>query len=117
NGAEEVDELSEELTEDAAGDLLPAPEPANGGTESTARSASAPAGPGAAAFASAIETLRRKGFGRLLIDGRAVPFDEISAAALSHRSTLRVVVDRVQVTVGSDEVRQRLTDSIETAYL
>src|SRR5438874_11573150 len=32
NGAEEVDELSEELTEDAASDLLPAPGPSSGGT-------------------------------------------------------------------------------------
>ena len=41
-------------------------------------------------------------------------FDDIDAAALGGRSTLQVVVDRVQV--GGEDTRQRLTDSIETAY-
>src|SRR5207245_1937711 len=87
-------------------------------------------GPGAAAVAATIETLRRKGFGRLLIDDRAVAFDEIDPATLRDRSTLQVVVDRVQLngdpSTGSgssrassrnDDIRQRLTDSIETAYV
>jgi excinuclease ABC subunit A len=72
-------------------------------------------GAGAAAIAATIETLRRKGFGRLLVDGRAVAFDDIDPAALASQSALQVVVDRVQL--GSDDLRQRLTDSIETAYL
>ncbi len=71
-------------------------------------------GTGAAAIAATIETLRRKGFGRLLIDGRAVPFDDIDPAGLD-RSMLQVVVDRVQL--NGEDLRQRLTDSIETAYL
>src|SRR5207244_4391388 len=37
-------------------------------------------GPGADAVAATIETLRRKGFGRLLIGGRAVSFDDVDLA-------------------------------------
>ena len=72
-------------------------------------------GVGVAAIAAAIETLRRKGFGRLLVDGGAVTFDEVDPAALASRSALQVVVDRVQL--GGEDLRQRITDSIETAYL
>jgi excinuclease ABC subunit A len=57
--------------------------------------------------------LRRRGYGRLLIDGNAVVFDEVDSAALRSRSTLEVVVDRVRV---EGDVRSRLTDSIETSY-
>ncbi len=81
-------------------------------------------------IASAIESLRRKGFGRLLIDNRAVAFDDIDLAALASRATLQVIVDRLQLngddpSTGSGsarassraDIRQRLTDSVETAYL
>ncbi|HEY2908098.1 MAG TPA: excinuclease ABC subunit UvrA [Vicinamibacterales bacterium] len=67
---------------------------------------------------AAIETLRRKGFRRLLVDGRAVTLDDLdpaAMAALSSRSMLQVVVDRLALE--GDDLRQRLTDSIETAYL
>src|SRR5207253_112260 len=74
-----------------------------------------PPGAGAAAIAAAIETLRRKGFGRLLVEGRAVALDDVDPAALASRSALQVVVDRVQLT--GEDLRQRLTDSVETAYL
>jgi excinuclease ABC subunit A len=67
-----------------------------------------------AAIAETIDTLRKKGFGRLLIDGRAVPFDDVDQKTLVGRSTLQVVVDRVQL--GTDDQDQRVTDSIETAY-
>jgi len=60
-----------------------------------------------------IDTLRRKGFGRLLVDGRAVPFDDVDVAAIVGAPVLQVVVDRVQV---EGEALQRITDSIETAY-
>ncbi len=66
-----------------------------------------------ASSASMLDGLRRKGFGRLLIDGQAVAFDEIPASALKSASVLRVVVDRVKT---SAESRTRITDSIETAY-
>jgi excinuclease ABC subunit A len=74
--------------------------------------AAAPGEPSAAA--ASIETLRRKGFGRLLVDGRAMAFDEVDVAAVAGASMLRVVVDRIQV--GGEDTRQRVTDSIETAY-
>jgi excinuclease ABC subunit A len=63
--------------------------------------------------AAAIAILRRKGFGRLLIDDQAVSFDEVDLASLGDLSVLRVVVDRVRI---EGDVRGRLTDSIETAY-
>ncbi len=64
---------------------------------------------------AAIESLRRKGFGRLLIGRRAVGLDEIEPATLGGRSTLQVVVDRLHL--AGDDIVRRLTDSIETAYL
>ena len=60
-----------------------------------------------------INGLRRRGFGRLLVDGKAVAFEEIDRAALGNRATLEVVVDRVRV---EGDLRSRLTDSIETSY-
>jgi excinuclease ABC subunit A len=63
--------------------------------------------------AVALDNLRRKGFGRLLINGQAVTFEDVDAAALKAMTTLRVVVDRVKVAA---EARTRITDSVETAY-
>jgi excinuclease ABC subunit A len=60
-----------------------------------------------------LNALRRRGFGRLLIDGRAVPFEEIDHQSLRGRTTLEVVVDRVKI---EGDLRSRLTDSIETSY-
>ncbi len=84
----------------------------------------------ARAITATIASLRKKGFARLLIDGRAVAFDDVDSATLKERPVLQVVVDRVQLggdaSTGSepprasstgDDLRQRLTDSIETAYL
>jgi excinuclease ABC subunit A len=70
---------------------------------------------GEQAITELIASLRRKGFARLLIDGQAVAFDDIDPASLRNRAVLQVVVDRLQL--GGDESRQRLTDSIEMAYL
>ncbi len=64
-------------------------------------------------FALALENLRRKGFGRLLVDGQAVAFEAVDAAALKGMTTLRVVVDRLKV---SPDARTRITDSVETSY-
>jgi excinuclease ABC subunit A len=63
--------------------------------------------------AALIESLRRKGFGRLLIDGAAIAFDDIDLAALRGASLLQVVVDRIKTAA---DARTRITDSIETAY-
>jgi excinuclease ABC subunit A len=56
---------------------------------------------------------RRKGFGRLLVDGNAVTLEEVDLEPLTGRSALQVIVDRI--VVGPDSLT-RLTDSIETAY-
>jgi excinuclease ABC subunit A len=108
-GAEtpEVDELAEQSDDG---------EPA---TDAVVPDARARAVASATAIAATINTLRKKGFARLLIDGRAVGFEDIDAAALKDRTLLQVVVDRVQLNSDAesrDELRQRLTDSIETAY-
>ena len=60
-----------------------------------------------------IDTLRRKGFGRLYVDGRAVAFKDVNVAAQVTGSILEVVVDRIKV---APEMLTRLTDSIEIAY-
>jgi excinuclease ABC subunit A len=57
--------------------------------------------------------LRRKGFGRLDVDGRTVPLEEVDTTALRDRPTLQVIVDRLRL---EGDLRARLTDSIETAY-
>jgi excinuclease ABC subunit A len=60
-----------------------------------------------------IDSLVKRGFRRLLVDGRAITVDDLDRAALAGRALLQVVVDRVAV---DGDVRARLTDSIETAY-
>ncbi len=83
----------------AEGDDRPAEVPAPSG----------PASPGRAA----VESLRRKGFGRLLVDGRAVAFEDLTPADIEKKTTLAVVVDRLRT---SPDERSRLTDSVEVAY-
>ncbi|HWI17687.1 MAG TPA: excinuclease ABC subunit UvrA [Vicinamibacterales bacterium] len=73
----------------------------------------APAGPKESPQAVALDNLRRKGFGRLLVGDQAVAFEEVDAKSLKAMTTLRVVVDRIKVSADS---RTRITDSIETAY-
>ena len=111
--AREVDELAEIAEETESTD---ARDPAGRAPEATSA-----AGPPAAAVTATIESLRKKGFARLLVDGRAAAFDDVNPAALADRSVLRVVVDRVQLdgpgAHADNGQRQRLTDSIETAYL
>jgi excinuclease ABC subunit A len=63
--------------------------------------------------AETLATLRRKGFGRLFVDGQAVSVEDVDPARLRDRTSLEVIVDRIKVDA---EVRARLTDSIETAY-
>jgi excinuclease ABC subunit A len=63
--------------------------------------------------AETITALRRKGFGRLYVDGRTVALEDVDSQALKDRPVLQVIVDRVKV---EPDMRARLTDSIETAY-
>ena len=72
-----------------------------------------PVGPATSPGAVTVDTLRRKGFGRLLVGGRAVAFEELVPADIEGKAALAVVVDRLKV--GADQ-RTRLTDSVETAY-
>jgi excinuclease ABC subunit A len=72
-----------------------------------------PAKNGVDGVGETINGLRRRGFGRLLVDGTAVTFDDLDLAALANRTTLEVVVDRVRI---EGDLRTRLTDSIETSY-
>ncbi|MGH9329687.1 MAG: excinuclease ABC subunit UvrA, partial [Vicinamibacterales bacterium] len=90
-------------------------------------------GAGAAeAVRAALENLRKKGFGRVLVDGQAVALDEVDPAVLKDRASLQIIVDRIRIEgpgtrdqgpgtrdqgPGTEELRTRLTDSIETAYL
>jgi excinuclease ABC subunit A len=60
-----------------------------------------------------LQSLAKRGFRRLLVDGRAVSLEEVEPARLAGRPSLEVIVDRVAV---DDEARARLTDSIEIAY-
>jgi excinuclease ABC subunit A len=63
---------------------------------------------------AALRALRKRGFGRLVIDGQAVGFDDVEPSTLADATTLQVVVDRL--IVGPD-LLGRMTDSVETAYV
>ena len=63
--------------------------------------------------AETLAALRRKGFGRLYIDGRTIALEDVDTTTLRDRASLQVIVDRVKV---DGEIQTRLTDSIETAY-
>jgi excinuclease ABC subunit A len=63
--------------------------------------------------AAAVDTLRRKGFGRLLVDGVATAFEDLTPADYDGRPSLAVVVDRLRV---DPDVRSRITDAVEIAY-
>jgi excinuclease ABC subunit A len=105
----EVDELAEQPEEDAGvrllDDLSAVPSVVEG----------RPLQVGRDAVAATIAGLRKKGFARLLIDGAAVGIEDVDPASLRERAVLQVIVDRVQIT--ADDLRQRLTDSIEMSYL
>ena len=66
-----------------------------------------------APIAAALDAIRRKGFRRLVVDGRAVSIDDIESDALKGATDLCILVDRIKV---GTEVLSRLTDSVETAY-
>jgi excinuclease ABC subunit A len=84
-------------------------------TETTADEvAPQPALPGLVdAVAETLAALRKKGFGRLYVDGETLPLEDVDPASLRDRTTLQVIVDRLKI---DGDLRVRLTDSIETAY-
>ena len=105
----EVDELSEAPADGSEEESI-----AQSAGHARANGASSRVEP--SAVASAIDALRRKGFGRLLVGDRAVAFDDIDPASITD-GTLHVVADRVQMNSDDpDAQRQRITDSIESAY-
>ena len=65
-------------------------------------------------IAETVAALRRKGFGRLYVDGQTVALEAVDTTALRDRPTLQVIVDRLKI---EGDLRARVTDSIETAYL
>ena len=64
-------------------------------------------------IAETLAALRRKGFGRLYLDGRAVTLEDVDVATLKDRGALQVIIDRIKI---EGDLRARLTDSIEIAY-
>jgi excinuclease ABC subunit A len=110
--ASEVDELHEAVEPESRRGSLSS---SNGEGDDNSRSALG-AQASAAAVLATIDGLRRKGFRRMRVEDRAVGFDDVDATTLANRTTLQVVVDRLQLN-GDEDSRRRLTDSIETAYL
>ena len=85
-----------------------------GGDAGTEEDGAQPALPGLVdSVAETLAALRRKGFGRLFIDGETVNLEDADPAVLKERPMLQVIVDRLRV---DGDLRARLTDSIETAY-
>jgi excinuclease ABC subunit A len=105
-----------DVVDDVVDEVQEQPEESENARAPVATSKAASRAAAGGAVVATIDALKRKGFGRLLVDGRAMSFDEVNPATLADRQMLQVVVDRVQVGADAAELRQRLTDSIETAY-
>jgi excinuclease ABC subunit A len=97
NGASGDPELADDGDNGDDADLLP-PAPKPSAVESSRQT---------------LETLRRRGFGRVLIDGAAVAIEDVASDALKGRTAIEVVVDRVKL---DHDALSRLTDSVETSY-
>ena len=72
-----------------------------------------PAEAGMGQGAGVIGALRKKGFGRVVVDGRVVRLDDADADYLTRQEIVQVVVDRLVV---ADDLLGRITDSVETCY-
>jgi len=86
----------------------------NGAVEPVARDVGWGMNPSPASLIATIDGLRRKGFHRLYVNERTVTLDEVTPADLRDQTSLKVIIDRVKL---EGDMRARLTDSIETAYL
>jgi excinuclease ABC subunit A len=65
-------------------------------------------------LAETLDTLRRRGFSRLLVDGRTLGLEEAAGLpGLKDAASLAVIVDRLKI---APDVRTRLVDSIETSF-
>ncbi len=58
--------------------------------------------------------LRKKGFGRVRVNGVVLTVEEVQALARHKKHNIEAVVDRLEIREG-DEFKKRLTDSVETA--
>jgi len=96
-----------------SGDLHSSAADLDPGEEFTADDVASAAAPVDDPAASAVERLRRRGFGRLWLNDQAVGLDAVDVASLKGASALAVVVDRVKVDAS---IRSRLTDSIEASF-
>jgi len=65
------------------------------------------------AITQTLETLRRRGFGRVLLDDVAVMIDDVKPESFKGQSAIEVVVDRIKV---DQDLLSRLTDSVEASY-
>ena len=63
-------------------------------------------------FADLLDLLRSDGYARVLVDGKMTQLSDEITLAKQKKHTIEVVVDRLVV---RDGMRQRLTDSVETA--
>ena len=96
---------------EAGEDALESDGPTTGGPDE--KGAEAASDMGGDPIVETLGALRRRGFRRLLVDGRASPLEEIDPASLRGRTALEVVVDRVRI---EDDLRSRVTGSIEMSY-
>ena len=96
-----------------SGDLHSSAADLDPGEEFTLDDVAAVSAPVEDPVAGTLDRLRRRGFGRLWLDGRTVALEEVDPAKLRGATSLAVVVDRVAVDAS---IRSRLTDSIETSF-
>jgi excinuclease ABC subunit A len=63
-------------------------------------------------FAALFQDLSTKGYARVRVDGQVYPVEEVPKLAKTYKHDIEVVVDRL---VQQEDIRRRLSDSIETA--